>query len=109
MDFDEYQKWTRSTAIYPDLGKNLTYPTLGLAGEAGEVANKVKKIYRDKGGELDPDTRHAIANELGDVLWYLARVADELDIPLSVIAIQNKFLLQRRKSKGVIGGEGDDR
>lgn len=109
MDFDEYQKWTRSTAIYPNVGSNLVYPTLGLAGEVGEVANKVKKIERDLGGIINPDTRHAIANELGDVLWYLARVADELDIPLSIIAIQNKLLLQRRKLKGVIGGEGDER
>lgn len=81
LDINEYQQMARKTAIYPDAGNpnsngaNMVYPTLGLSGEAGEVAEKVKKVIRDKGGEFDDDTRLAICKELGDVLWYVAQIA----------------------------------
>lgn len=105
MDFDDYQEWTRSTAIYPRESA-LEYTVLGLVSEAGEVAGKVKKIIRD--GDDGPLRDAAIA-ELGDVLWYLARVADELGVELSAIAVENHYKLESRKSRGVIGGSGDNR
>ena len=71
MNFQEYQDKSRKTAQYPDLGKNFVYPTLGLAGEAGEVAEKIKKVIRDKNGIIDEETREMIKKELGDVLWYV--------------------------------------
>lgn len=108
-DLDQYQEWTRITAIYPNVGSNLIYPTLGLVGESGEVANKVKKIERDMEGVISQEMRYKIANELGDVLWYLARLADELKIPLSVIATQNRINLTKRMTSNNLKGEGDDR
>lgn len=105
MDFDSYQMWTRSTAIYPN-DQALTYTALGLASEAGEVAGKVKKIIRD-GDSVE--LREAVEAELGDVLYYLARVADELDVDLGWIAVTNQQKLNSRKERGVIGGSGDNR
>ena len=78
MDFHTYQQLSRQTARYPDAGHNTTYPTLGLCGEAGEVADKIKKVMRDRGGVLDPEVRDDLRLELGDVLWYLAQLATEL-------------------------------
>ena len=72
MDFRDYQKLSRKTAIYPQKGKNFIYPTLGLVGEAGEVAEKIKKVLRDNQGIIDQPRKEEIAKELGDVLWYLA-------------------------------------
>ena len=72
LTFDEYQQAARTTAQYPDMGKNFYYPTLGLAGEAGEVAEKIKKLMRDDKGALTPERREALKKELGDVLWYVA-------------------------------------
>jgi NTP pyrophosphatase (non-canonical NTP hydrolase) len=109
MTFDEYQRLARQTAIYPNVGSNLWYPTLGLAGEAGEVAEKVKKLYRDNFGDLTPKRRESIAKELGDVLWYVANVAEELDYSLDLIAKGNLCKLKKRKKEGKLQGEGDDR
>ena len=86
MTFDEYQEKSRETAVYPDLGSNFVYPTLGLVGEAGEVAEKIKKVIRDNGGELDEERKEALAKELGDVLWYLAQLATELKVSLNDVA-----------------------
>ena len=108
-DFDEYQKAARRTAVYPNLGNNLAYPTLGLAGEAGEVANKVKKIYRDSKGIMSEGMRYAIQHELGDTLWYIANLATELNISLSTIAHQNIRKLSIRAAKDKVHGEGDER
>ena len=80
MNFDEYQKAALTTAMYPNQGDNLTYPALGLAGESGEICEKVK----DDGSETEEE-RAALAKELGDVLWYVAMMAEELDISLSQI------------------------
>ena len=103
-EFDAYQDFTDETAIYPD-GVGLVYTALGLASEAGEYAGKIKKIIRD-GTEVDVD---ALAKELGDVMWYVARCAAELDVYLSDVAKTNVDKLKSRKERDVIGGSGDER
>ncbi len=109
MNFDEYQAKARSTAVYPDIDNNLTYPVLGLAGEAGEVSNKVKKIYRDRGGVVSGVDRLVLCGELGDVLWYVAAVASELNLPLGLVANENLEKLAKRQRAGTIKGAGDSR
>ena len=107
MNFDEYQARSGETAIYPDRGSNYIYPTLGLAGEAGEVAEKVKKVIRDKNGIMDQETKGKISKELGDVLWYVAQLATELELSLNDIADANISKLQSRKERGSLSGSGD--
>lgn len=109
MNFDDYQKDAVSTAFYPKKGDNLYYPTLGLAGEAGEVCEKIKKIMRDNDGHMGPYEREDIARELGDVLWYIANLCNELDLDLSYIAITNILKLQSRKMRETLKGSGDNR
>ncbi len=109
MIFDEYQKQSRKTAVYPDAGNNFIYPTLGLAGESGEVAEKIKKVLRDKSGIIDEATKQEIAKELGDVLWYLSQIASELGLSLEEVASENLKKLFSRKDRGVIKGSGDNR
>lgn len=109
MTFDDYQKESRKTALYPDIGRNFIYPALGLCGEAGEVAEKIKKVLRDKGGVMDDDTRSSVRKELGDVLWYVAQLATELKLPLDEIAADNIEKLFSRKNRGMLRGDGDDR
>ena len=108
-DFDKYQVEARKTAVYPDLGKNLWYPALGLNGEAGEVAEKVKKVYRDQGGLLYSESKARLAKELGDVLWYIANLATEIGLDLSDIAKDNLSKLRDRAERGKIHGKGDER
>ena len=109
MDFDNYQIEARKTAIYPNKDKNFIYPTLGLVGESGEVAEKIKKVLRDKNGSLDDDSKLALKKELGDVLWYLSNLCDELGFSLNDIAKVNLEKLNLRLSSGKISGSGDDR
>ncbi len=109
MTFEEYQKESRRTAQYPDAGSNFVYPTLGLSGEAGEVAEKIKKVIRDKNGVVDAQMRDAIAKELGDVLWYAAQLATELNIPFEDIARGNLEKLFSRLDRGKLHGDGDER
>ncbi len=109
MNFFDYQRLSRVTATYPPIGHAVIYPTLGLANEAGEVAGKVKKIFRDKSGEIKDSDREALKAELGDVLWYLAQVATELDLSLDDIAQHNLDKLLSRLERGTIGGSGDER
>lgn len=113
LDFNEYQHQTKSTAIYPQAGSGsfnaLAYVVLGLSNESGEVAGKLKKVWRDADGVVTKEHDDAIAAELGDVLWYLARVADELGYRLEDIALANLNKLLSRKKRGVIGGSGDNR
>jgi len=109
MTFDEYQKKSRETAVYPNLGKNIVYPTLGLAGESGEVAEKVKKIIRDNGGVVNDERKTLLEGELGDVLWYVAQIASELNTSLDAIASKNIEKLFSRKERGKISGDGDTR
>ncbi len=109
MDFKTYQKFARLTAQYPNLGSNYIYPTLGLVGEAGEVAEKVKKVIRDKKGIFDEESKEGLKKELGDVLWYLSNISNEFNFSLEDIAIQNLEKLKLRAAKGKISGSGDDR
>ena len=109
MDFNTYQKNARLTAQYPNLGSNYIYPTLGLVGEAGEVAEKVKKVIRDKKGIFDDESKKAIKKELGDVLWYVSNLCTEFNFSLDDIALQNLEKLKLRAAKGKISGSGDDR
>lgn len=109
MDFAEYQERARGTAAYPVIGHPVIYPTLGLANEAGEVAGKIKKIFRDKEGVIGDSEREALRSELGDVLWYLAQVSTELGLSLDDIAAHNIIKLLDRKARGKIRGDGDDR
>ncbi len=99
MNFEEYQSEARKTALYPRRLENLEYPTLGLTGEAGEVANIVKKIQRDHGGVITDEIRGKIKDELGDVLWYISACADELGLTLSQIADHNVEKLAKRHGK----------
>ena len=109
MEFSQYQTASRKTAGYPAIGHPVIYPTLGLANEAGEVAGKIKKVFRDKDGEISAETRQALKAELGDVLWYLAQVATELELSLDEIAEHNIAKLYDRLERGQIRGDGDYR
>jgi NTP pyrophosphatase (non-canonical NTP hydrolase) len=109
MNFTDYQTNSRKTAKYPSIGHGVIYPTLGLTNEAGEVAGKIKKIFRDKDGLIGEADREALKGELGDVLWYLAQVCTELDISLEDVAAHNLEKLYSRLERGKIGGEGDNR
>ena len=106
---NRYQEEAWETAIYPSKGNNLYYPALGLAGEAGEVCNKIKKIMRDQHGVPSADQKHEIAKELGDVLWYLGALATELDSHLGCIAEGNIEKLEDRQKRNMLGGSGDNR
>lgn len=118
---DTYTRLTRETAIYPGANQQttteyewpnataLSYVSLGLVGEAGEIANKVKKVLRDDNGILTEDKRDKIVGELGDVFWYMARLCDELGVDPSVVLAQNVNKLFSRKDRGVLGGSGDNR
>ena len=110
MTFEEYQKQALGTRLSTgDDFKDLLHWVLGINGEAGEVAEKVKKIIRDKGGHISVEDKQELAKELGDVLWYLAVLADQLGVPLEAIADQNLDKLRSRKERGVLGGSGDNR
>lgn len=113
MDFNEYQKLAGETASYPDKGDNLIYPALGLAGEAGEAVDKIKKYWRNQGitasRALAYEDRLALIKEVGDVLWYIAALATELQIDLEDVAKINIAKLQDRKARNVINSEGDNR
>ena len=109
MDLQTYQNKARVTAQYPNLGSNYIYPTLGLVGEAGEVAEKVKKVIRDKKGIFDDNSKDAIKKEIGDVLWYLSNLCTEFNFSLDDVAMNNLNKLKIRASKGRISGSGDDR
>lgn len=103
MNFNHYQKQTEKTAVYPD-EEALSYLALGVSGEAGEVAEKIKKHKR--GDDLDLEKAR---KEIGDVLWYLARLSDELGFDLGDVAEENLRKTQDRDQRGKIKGEGDDR
>ena len=111
MDMNDYQDQAARTAVYPS-EHALAYLALGLVGEAGEVANKIKKILR---GDYDDDPVMAelvlagVTKELGDVLWYTAMLATELDTDLRGIALGNLSKLYGREIDGTLKGSGDDR
>ena len=107
MNLNDYQEQANDMAIYPTEAR-LTYPALGLTGEAGEVADKVKKLIRDN-RPLTSTERVEIAKEVGDVLWYIAALARDLGVDMETIARLNLEKLNSRKQRGVIGGSGDNR
>lgn len=105
MNLTEYQWKAFDFALYPDILRNPAYPALGLCGEAGEVANKIKKLQRD-GLSVD-EVRDGVASEMGDVLWYLAALAEELGLSLAEVAEQNLIKLSKRRAQNAIQGSGD--
>lgn len=114
MNFDEYQAEARKTAVYEVAtadGTKLTllYPALGLAGETGEVCEKIKKLFRDKGGIQTPEFKEALTLELGDVLWYLANLACDAGIKMADVADANIRKLHSRRERNMIKGDGDNR
>lgn len=112
MTLNEYQAQARTTALYPEQAR-IIYPALKLAGEAGEVTEKLGKLMRDEGyvagAELTEAQTSALAKELGDVLWYVANLAADMGLSLEDVGAQNLQKLASRKQRGVLGGSGDDR
>jgi NTP pyrophosphatase (non-canonical NTP hydrolase) len=109
LDFARYQQAAARTAPEIAVYHPIVYPTLGLAGEAGEVANKVKKIIRDRAGVVTDADREALVLELGDVLWYLSELCTRLGISLADVADRNIAKIADRAARGVLGGDGDQR
>lgn len=108
MTLNDYQKEALKTAVYPE-DKRIIYPALGMCGEAGEVADKVKKVIRDNNQCFDDERKEAIALEIGDVLWYCATLARDLNYSLEAIAQMNIYKLRSRAERGKLGGSGDNR
>jgi NTP pyrophosphatase (non-canonical NTP hydrolase) len=108
MEMNAYQAAAKETAVFPP-DSGIVYTALGLVSEGGEVADKIKKIIRDQGGEFSDEAREAIKKELGDVLWYVAGLAWELGFTLDDVAETNILKLSSRYERGKIGGSGDDR
>lgn len=110
MNLDDYQKQALTTVIATDNEfKDLLHWVLGINGEAGEIAEKMKKIIRDKGGEVTAEDKAELAKEVGDVMWYLAVFANHLGVSLNDVAEQNLAKLKSRQDRGVLGGSGDNR
>jgi len=109
MNLNEYQKKAKRTAGRVNIKSDWVYPVLGLVGEAGEVADKVKKIFRDKNGKISSEDKDALISELGDVLWYLSEIASQLDVKLEDVAKANIEKLASRKKRGKLMGSGDNR
>ena len=109
QDFQTYQQESRKTWGEVTVYGQIVYPTLGLTNEAGEVAGKIKKIFRDKGGKISAEDREALKYELGDVLWYLTQICTELDLTLEEVASANIEKLFSRLERGQLGGDGDKR
>ncbi len=109
MDLNEYQTAAAKTAGYPSIGASFVYPALGLAGEAGEVVEKVKKIFRNYNGVITDEYRDLIKKELGDVLWYIALLSQEFGFTLNDVAEENLKKLASRQERGVVNSEGDNR
>jgi NTP pyrophosphatase (non-canonical NTP hydrolase) len=109
MTFKEYQEEARKTAIYPNLGSNFIYPTLGLVGEAGEVAEKIKKVIRDSNSVVSEEKKQELIKELGDVLWYIANLSFELNLSMEEVALKNLEKLKSRQERNELHGSGDNR
>jgi NTP pyrophosphatase (non-canonical NTP hydrolase) len=110
MDFKTYQAQAFTTAVYPNRGKgNWTYAALGLAGETGEICEKLKKAIRDDDGRVSDERRAAIRKELGDVLWYIAALCTELGLDMDEVASLNLDKLAARKAADRLHGDGDNR
>lgn len=108
MTINEYQEAALTTAVYPE-DKRIIYPALGMCGEAGEVADKVKKVIRDNNQNFDTARKIEIAYEIGDVLWYCATMAHDIGFTLEAVAQMNIDKLASRQKRGKLGGSGDNR
>jgi NTP pyrophosphatase (non-canonical NTP hydrolase) len=109
MTLNEYQNEAGKTALYPNRGSNLHYPVLGLCGEAGEIAEKVKKLERDRNNVMDDEWKNEMRKELGDVLWYVSQVAAELGLDLESVGQMNVEKLRSRMQRQTLHGDGDNR
>jgi len=113
MELNKYQEFVQTTAAYPNRGDNIIYPVLGLCGEAGEVSEKIKKLWRDdsitEGNKIPSEKKLEIVKELGDVLWYVASIASEIGYSLESVASANIEKLLSRKQRGTLSGSGDNR
>ena len=109
MNIKDYQEFTKTTDTGAEVNGHLGYLALGLVDEAGEVAGKIKKLFRDFNGEMSDSYKKEIIKEVGDVLWYMTRLADELDTNIEEIAEINKNKLQSRLERDKIHGNGDNR
>ncbi len=109
MNFDDYQTQSKVTDTGTVIGTHYVYLTLGLAGEAGELVNKIKKIFRDDGGKVTNERKVMIQQELGDALWYISQLATAFDMKLDNVAQSNLEKLLSRKERGTIQGSGDVR
>ncbi len=110
MELNEYQKQASATAQFDEkVIDPLVYTTLGLAGETGEVVEKIKKILRNDKGVISAEKKEELTKELGDVLWYLSQVARMLDVSMNDVAVKNIEKLASRQKRGVIKSEGDNR
>lgn len=109
MNFNKYQKFVKDHSFYPNKGNNFVYPALGIAGEAGEVCDKIKKIIRDDNGKMSKDSKRFIKKELGDVLFYITAEANELNLSLQEIVEANIEKMVGRKKRGTLSGSGDER
>ena len=107
--YGSYQEQSRKTYSEIETNDPIVYPTLGLVNEAGEVAGKIKKIFRDKAGQISDDDREALKHELGDVLWYLTQICTNLELTLEEVAEANLDKLFSRLERGKIRGDGDHR
>jgi NTP pyrophosphatase (non-canonical NTP hydrolase) len=108
LTINDYQHKAIATAIY-GAGYSIVYPTLGIAGEAGEVADKVKKILRDNNGEFTDEKKLEIAKEIGDVCWYIAALCRDLGFSMAEVCQMNLDKLASRQARNKISGSGDDR
>lgn len=108
MEINEYQKAALTTAVYPE-DKRIIYPALGMCGEAGEVADKVKKVIRDNNQNFTNDRKREIAKEIGDVLWYCATLSHDLGFSLEEVAQMNIDKLASRQRRVKLSGSGDNR
>jgi len=108
MKLNEYQIRAYETAQY-GYGQAIVYPLMGLAGEAGEVMNKLKKVFRDSDGEFTEERKDGIIDELGDTLWYIAATCTDLGITLEELAQRNLDKLKDRNQRGVVKGDRDNR
>src|ERR1700686_5131663 len=106
LTFDEYDLRSQRRAIYPNVGDNILYPVLGVCGEAGELAEKLKKCLRDKDGQVLGEDHRLIVKEVGDVLWYLAAVCRELGVSLEHAARMNLEKVDGRHGRGTLHGSG---
>lgn len=108
MDFKEYQEKAFVTAL-PSIKDNIYYHTLGLAGEAGEICNKIKKVMRDKDGAISDEVKENLKAEIGDVMWYVGSLCTVLGLDLEDVCSANIDKLYSRKDRGTISGSGDNR